>query len=244
MKLIEIFSQLSQGELSQLSIKGAPQGVINSNNQEMIINAINLGLANLHTRFNLREGNMKLILLPDMYQYQLKSDFVIDNPKSTQAVRYIETDFKDDLAKVERVVTEDGVDLPLNTKSKYACSTPSTHVLKMPVYVVDQDINLPTEFLTNAVDIVYRAMHPKITEEYLYDIDAEEYEIELPYPYLEPLLYFVAGRVHHPIGLSGDFNMGASYAAKFEQACQRLESQNLQIDKGQENTRLERNGWV
>jgi hypothetical protein len=76
------------------------------------------------------------------------------------------------------------------------------------------------------------------------DGDEDELEVDIPYPYMEPLLYYMASRLHHPFGASADFQMGASYAAKYEQSCQRLEGINLQIDKGQINTRFEKNGWI
>lgn len=243
MKLLEIFDQLRRSELSLLSIGGQDQGVINTSNQMTVVGAINLGLSALHTRFSLKEGNLKLILLPDVYLYTLNSRYALDSAVG-ESVRYIEGSFNNDLLKVESVWTDEGYELELNTRSRYACSTPSTHVLRVPVPVVDQDFSLPSYLKTTGLDLVYRANHPKITEEDLDNTDPEDLEVELPYPYLEPLLYFVAGRLHHPAGMVGDFQMGASYAAKYEQACQRLEQQNLQVDQGQTNSRLERNGWV
>ena len=244
MKLQEIFDQLRQGELSQLSIGGQAQGVINDKNQGVVINAVTLGLSNLYTRFNLLEGSLKLILVPGVYSYHLKSAFALNNPNSNEPVKYIEGEFEDDLSKVEAVFTEEGHQIDLNMRSKYSCITPSTHILKVPVTVVEQDINLPTVLKTNALDIVYRAMHPPIETDQYGDIDPEMAEIALPYPYLEALLYFVASRIHHPVGMTGDFQMGASYSAKYEQACQRLENSNLQVDKGKGNTKFETNGWV
>jgi hypothetical protein len=244
MKLQEIFDQLSANELSQLSIGNQPQGVINERNQALLVNSLNLGLTNLHTRFNLKEGRLKLLLLPDLFVYNLKSAYAIDTRGGSSQMRYIEGSFYDDLAKVEQVVAESGKELPLNDKSEYACSTPSTHVLRVPEIIVNQGVNLPDEFKTETLDVVYRALHHKVGGEDPADVDAESEDIDLPYAYLEPLLYFIASRVHHPKGMSGDFQMGASYSAKYEQACQRLENTNLQTDRGQANTRLERNGWV
>lgn len=244
MKLQTIYNQLRQGELSQLSIGGQEQGVINEHNHLVVLNAINLGLANLHTRFSLKERNLKLILVPGVYDYNLTSAFVLDNPESTEVVRYIEGEFFDDLAKVEGVCTEEGHELALNTRGRYACFTPKTHTLRVPAPIVDQDITLHTTLRTNALDVVYRALHPEIVPDEYVGLSIEEVEVDLPYAYLEPLLYFVASRVHHPVGMSGDFQMGASYSAKFEQACQRLENMNLQTDKGAENTKFSRNGWI
>lgn len=244
MKLQEVFDQLRTGELSLLSIGGQNQGVINEKNQEVLLNALNLGLANLHTRFNLREGKLKLLLIPDNYLYTLRKEFALENDESNEPIRYIEGEFIDDLAKVEQVWTEEGEELPLNNKAKYACSTPKSNVLRVPAPIVDQDLELPEKYKTNALDVVYRQLHPKVGLDEFGELDLETAEVDIPYSHLEALLYFIAARVHHPVGMVGDFQMGASYAAKYEQACQRLENQGLDINRGQENTRLERNGWV
>ena len=244
MKLQEVFDQLKGSELSQLSIGGQDQGVINEKNQFIVVNAINLGLSNLHTRFNLKEGSLKLLLIPGKYQYFLKSAYVLDNPESNEKVRYIEGSFADDLAKVEGVFTESNYELELNTRRKYSCATPNTLCITVPAPIVDQDIDIPSYLQTDALNIVYRANHPKIGPDEFGDFDLDEIEVDLPYPYLEPLLYFVASRVHHPVGLAGDTQMGASYFAKYEQACQRLQMSNVAVDQGAGNDRLIRNGWV
>ena len=244
MKLQEVFDQLKGSELSQLSIGGQDQGVINKKNQFIVVNALNLGLTNLHTRFSLKENNLKLLLIPGKYQYLLKSAYALDNAESTEKVRYIEGTFADNLVKVGGVFTENDYELELNTRRKYACSTPNTLSIAVPAPIVDQHIDIPSYLQTDALNIVYRANHPKIGPDEFGDFDLDEIEVDLPYPYLEPLLYFVASRVHHPVGLAGDTQMGASYFAKYEQACQRLQTSNVAVDQGAGNDRLIRNGWV
>lgn len=244
MKLQEIFDQLQGSEFSLLSIGGQPQGIINEHNQKVVLDSLNLGLSKLHTRFHLKEGELKLLLHPGVYLYLLKSSYVLGNPNSGENIRYIDSPFVDDLAKVEQVMTEGGTELRLNDKSMYAVSTTSTHTLRVPKALIDKPADLPEDLRTNSLTVLYRAMHPAIGPDEYGDFDVEDVEVDLPYPYLEPLLYFMASRVHHPKGISGDFQMGASYSAKYEQACQQLENANLQIDRGREPTRFERNGWV
>jgi hypothetical protein len=69
-------------------------------------------------------------------------------------------------------------------------------------------------------------------------------EVELPDSHLEPLLLFVASRVHNPIGMSNEFHAGNSYYAKYEASCQQIELLNLLVDQGSQNTRHAANGWV
>ncbi len=247
MKLSEIFSQLTTGELSMLSIGGAEQGVIQESNHQAVLNHINLGLAYIFHRFPLKEGRLKLVLYPDMVSYKLHSRFVDSNAASTELIKYLVDEgspFMDDLLKVQAVMTQNGDAVSLNdNKDKYSCHTPSTLVLTVPLAVTNQYPDLPDCLKTDYLDIVYRASHPKLEMDFGY-MDPEEVEVDLPYPYLEPLLYFVASRCYHPMSMSSEINQGSSYAMKLEQACQRLELTNLAVDQGASNDRLIRNGWV
>lgn len=247
MKLSEIFSQLTTGELSMLSIGGAEQGVIQESNHQAVLNHINLGLTYIFHRFPLKEGRLKLVLYPDMVSYKLHSRYATSNVDSSEPIKFIDDSgnpFMDDLTKVQAIFTEDGCAIPLNdNKEKFSCFTPSTHVLTVPLAMANQHTDLPENLKTDSLDIVYRAAHPKI-EVPIGGLDPDEVLVDLPYPYLEPLLYFVASRCYHPMSMSSEINQGSSYAMKLEQACQRLELTNLAVDQGASNDRLERNGWV
>ena len=247
MKLSEIFSQLTTGELNQLSIGGAAQGVIDASNYEAVLNHINLGLSYIYHRFPLKESRLKLVLFPDLVSYKLSSRYSTSNTTSGEPIKFIDdvgNPFLDDLTKVHAVLTEAGEALPLNdNKDKYSCHTPSTHVLTVPMAVTNQYPDLPDHYKTPSLTVVYRAALPKLVTDYGY-LDPEEVEVDLPYPYLEPLLYFVASRCYHPVSLSSEINPGSSYAVKLEQACQRLELNNLAVDQGASNDRLTRGGWV
>lgn len=248
MKLAEIFEQLSSGELRQLSIGGEAQGVINFRNQRVIARHVNLGLTNLFTRFPLREGQLKLVLMPGIQEYHLKSAFAQSNTRSKELIKYIDdvgSPFKDDLAKVHKVQASTGEEFSLNDKKDpLGLSTPKTHVLRVPQAIVDQGPDLPDGLKTDYLDVTYRATHPLIDTSEDGDFDADMVDIELPYPYLEPLLYFVASRVNPPTALAGESNVSMSYASLFEASCQRLENNNLAVDQGAANDRLTRNGWV
>jgi len=204
MKLSEVFSQLSNGELNQVSIGGQSQGVINDYNNKIIVNHINLGLANLHQRFHLKDGTLSLSTEVG------KTDYLLG----------------DDVLDVTWVFNSEGSSVPF--------TMPSTRVLRIP-----DDVG------ATQLEVVYRAGHPVFDTSEDGDIDPDFMEVDLPYIYLEPLLYFVASRVYHPITvLPNEMHLGSSYAAKYEQACQRLELANFVLNKELNNDRLTRNGWV
>lgn len=227
MKLQDIFTQLSGTELQQVSIGGQAQGVINAANQYIIMGHIQMALTALHSRFALRTGHHQLVLEPGKYEYSLG---------------HLKT-----LLKVEAVKIR-GVDLGLNQDGgytgEYGVATPTTTSLMVAKAIVDQPTTLPAWAKTDVLEILYRANHPSLLVEPGDDLDADTTEVELPFAYLEPLLFYVASRVHHPASLSGEFQLGASYSAKYEQSCARLEMVNLQADRAMENSRLERGGWV
>lgn len=248
MKLQEVFEQLTFGELSQISMGGGEQGVIAESNYRRIMPHITLGLLALYKRFPLKEGKLILGLVEGTLSYSLSSKNAVANPRYPSAPKYIQDTsterFKDDLLKVERVYTEAGYEMSINDKSDvYSLNTPTSHILVVPEDIVEQKECLPFELKTETLEVFYRANHPAITNHTCF-FDAERIELELPYSHLEPLLLFVASRVHTPTGMTNEMNMGNTYFAKYEASCQQLENTNLRVDQNSQNTRLRENGWV
>ena len=222
MYLQEIFDQLSGGEFSQLSIGGSDMGVIDPGNYGRVVGHVNLGLTTLFTRFNLKERRVKFPLQPNSDTYELSIE---------------------DILKVTKIVTDDDVELAINKEGDgYSCFTPALTIVRVPLVIVNQGPDLPDELKTSNLTVVYRANHPKIRAGGLFSPTTQT--IELPQTHLLPLLYFVASRVHNPIGMNNEFHAGNSYFVKYEAACQELEKTGMQVDRDVANTRLSRNGWV
>lgn len=223
MKLQEVFDQLSEGELSQISIGGQEAGVINEANRNKVVNHITLGLSALYKRFNLKTRRLTIPLQKDSDTYELKID---------------------DILKLEKVLTDSDYELNLNSDGDpYSCFTPTMNSLRVPQVILDQSPDLPDQLKTDSLTVTYRANHPKLINKFGV-LMPETNEVELPMSHLQALLYFVASRFHNPIGMVNEFNAGNSWYAKYEGECQRLEAENLQVDKVAENYKLSRNGWV
>lgn len=236
MKLSEVFSQLAFGELSQLGLASENLGSINAVNYAQIVAHTNMGLSALYKRFPLKEGRVGITLEAGRTLYPLTTN---------EDVVFIEYDgeFLDDILKIESVVTPDGIALALNDRSNpLSCLTPSAAVLRVPLAIVNKEISVPVTLLVDSLEIGYRASHPII--KYTATMDPDRIEVDLSYSYLEPLLLFIASRVHNPIGMVNEFNAGNNYAAKYEAACKQLEISNVLVDQGSNNTKAERNGWV
>jgi hypothetical protein len=248
MKMKEIFDQLTYGELSQLSIGGMEAGAITEANFEKILPHVNLGLTALYKRFPLKEGRVRIALQPGWFSYPISSKYAMSNPRYPDYTKFIQDSaqnkFTDDILKIEKVYVSKGTELPLNDESDpYSVFTPSAAVLRVPGVLLTPPTNFPEELVTTTLDIVYRANHPLLGNA-LNFLDLGFAEVELPYTHLEPLLLFIASRVHTPTGMTNETNMGNTYAAKYEAACQEIETRNLRVDNFSQPDKILRNGWV
>jgi len=244
MKLKEIFDGLTYGELSQVSIGGGKAGEILVSAYPRVLNHINLGLTALFKRFNLKEGRLTLELQPNMRTYKLHSLYAVMNSK-TAPVKYIkdtlDSPFKDDILKVERVLTDEGIELPLNdSMDPLSVTTDSQLVLRVPKAILD---GTAEGLATENLELVYRAKHPNIVVPLGY-FDPARVEVSLPDTHLQALLFFVAGRAHAPIGMREEFNASNNFMARYEAECVQLENDGNEIDQGSQSFKLFRNGWV
>ena len=222
MKLSQIFSQLTHGELSQISLGGASTGGISEENYPALVDHINLAMAALHSRFSLKEGSVVLELVPGQYDYPLPAECL----------------------KVLTVATETGVELVLNRKGdSFACSTPSASVLTVPAPLVDKPLWLASDIKTDSLTVVYRRL-PAPIEIDDFGIDPAEVEVDLPMTHLQALLLFVASRVFSASSLSDQPLNYNSFFSRYEHECQVLEAAGMRLDYAGQENRLRRGGWV
>lgn len=239
-KLSDVFSQLTYGELSQVSIGGGAIGQIDDDNYEQILAHINLGLTALYKRFPLKEERLTIVVQPNRITYPINSTYAISNTGSTEPAKFIDDmviPFKDDILKIERVYNTDGYEFGLNDEGEAnSLFTPSANVLRVPPSV-------DPLLLTSTLEVVYRANHPMVS---IGDgpFNPSNVNLELPITHLELLLLYVASRFHAPTGMVNEFNASNNYAAKYEAACQEIELRNLRVDQGSQYNRLRDNGWV
>lgn len=238
MKLSDIFSQLAYGELAQFSLVDETTGTIAVKDQAKMTAHVNLGLAALYKRFSLKEAAVSFTLDSGRYLYALAS-----TGDTALNVEEGAADFADDILKIEKVTTAEGVALGLNDAADpYTCTTPSSTVLRLPTAMVVVTSDTPDWLRTASLTVAYRAGHPLIVAGA--GFNPSRVEIELPYSHLEALLLFIASRINNPVGMTNEFNAGNNYAAKYERECQLLESNGLEIDQGSQSTGIRRNGWV
>lgn len=242
MLLSDLFTQLTFGELSQIKLGGAEASGITKDNQLQMLQHVNAGLTELHTRFHLKEGTLRVALDPTLDTYVLSKAFAMGNRESRKPIKYIldstAMPFLDTVLKIERVYDEQGCELSLNTSTDRA--NPLSQVLRTPNL---NTIVVPPALKATQLTVIYRANHPRIVKEDN-SFDPEEVEIDLAPQYENALLMYIASRVFNPIGLNQEFHDGNNYWSKFEAACANIGQAGLELNKTNDVDRVERNGWA
>lgn len=245
MVLQDIFDAMSFGEFSQISLGGQDSGVINEHNWNILIPHINLGLTDLHKRFYIREGRVKLNLLPQKTMYRLHSNHALTN-RNNRYEKYIldskEAPYQDDLLKIEKVLAK-GTELHLNDLGdKWSVITLGVDLLKLPDELITEKQH-PDYWNTKELEIIYRANHPKISIPLGFFNPSRE-EVQLPEAFLNALVLFVASRVFFPIGLQNEQRISTNYAAKYEAECLSLIHQGVDLNRMETHYKFSDNGWI
>lgn len=242
MLLSDLFTQLTFGELSQIKLGGASANGITKENQLQMLQHVNAGLTELHTRFHLKEGTLKVAMVPSLETYVLSKRFALGNRESREPVKYIQDSFaapfQDTVLKIERVFDDQGEELELNAGGKRY--DPLSKVIRTPTI---NTLIVPPALVTTHLTVVYRGNHPRIIKEDN-SFDPAEVEIDLPPQYENALLLYIASRVFNPIGLNQEFHDGNNYWGKFEAACAQLNQKGLDLNAETGEGRFERNGWA
>ena len=81
MKLSEILDSLASSELANLNF--VENGDIVEAKLPKIVNAINIGLVKLYTRFKLKKGIITVAIIPSITAYELTAPNVLSNTNPT-----------------------------------------------------------------------------------------------------------------------------------------------------------------
>ncbi|NRA77128.1 MAG: hypothetical protein HRU18_02875 [Pseudoalteromonas sp.] len=234
MLLKELIRQLVFGELSTLALVedndlGELQG-----GYEAIMPHINLALSSVHKRLHLREESVTLRQSASINKYFLSTKYAVSNTGSAASKYLIDSAGDPFLGNSLKIIgiELDGVKIPLNDRS------------------IDNPILLPTP---NSIRIVkpvegqevvvtFRADHPNV-DVLTFDPDTEE--LDIPDFVLEPMLYFIASRVHasYP-SISEGMDDSYKYRQKYEAAMKEISDHGLVDTSSNSNNKLEINGWA
>jgi hypothetical protein len=221
MKLSYIFSQLETSELKQLSCIDPATGKIKAEQYQGIVDVMNQGLVDLHTRFALKIGKVEVPIDPLVSVYDMTA---------------VDPQVRGRFLQLHKVTDEEGRDLQVNAFTDYSLSFRNQFVFEVPEY-------LRTVHPLVRVNVLYRSLPTKIGDCYG-DIDPELVEVELPMAYVWALCLYVASRLHTPVGLTdGTYRVNA-FLGLFNAECTRLEEVGMDLDFQRDLGQLQRGGWA
>lgn len=207
MKLEDILNDLVYGELSAHGI--AFNGVIEIKDKPRVIAQINNILTDLYTRFPLLTKEVVVVQDSGITEYHLNSRYAVSNKAVTGVPKYIldtvDDPYTDDLLRIENVFDEVGDCLLINSDS--ACKvalTPAQDILEIPN---------PVD--TNALFVIYRARHPKVT------LNTED--LLLPEQFRTALLAGVASRIYSGGTAQEHLTISNNLYQKYELLCTQAE---------------------
>ena len=240
MKLSDLFSQLSVGELNNLSMSLDGSGDIDELAKPKIVHHANQVLTALYTRFPHKTDYVKVLLQEDLHKYYLRAEHAVSNTDQLNlAPRYIQDSvaepFDPNLSKIIAIQDEDAecyrdVEVSINDLSKAV----SVKKISFDGFWVKSPV------AGNIYTVEYQCLHPKLTV----DIPNDDEEIVLAPVLHEALTAGIAARVHAPIGSEDSTMKAAAYSNIYEGICLRAEADDtLQTSISNEHDKLREGGW-
>lgn len=234
MTLQDLFNMLAQGELTNLPM--AASGSIDPGSYVKLTNYTNEALLKLYTRFVLKEDDLMLELYDHITNYHLIPRFAANynapSASQNEPIRYIldlpGEPFCDELIKVRRVFTIEGIELSLNDDAAlFGVFTPRIKMLQVPNPVLGMVLN-----------VVYQRKHPFLKGE-LSD------EIECPDVLQDALTSFVAYKVFSHMNSTDSSAKSQEFMATYESICNEIVDRDLVNSSiSQSNTRFSAGGWL
>jgi hypothetical protein len=197
---------LKEAELKQLSV---------ANNETAVLGYINMGVLEIHKRFNLWQEEAKITMLEGVFQYKL--DGVDEN---------VAIDLSDhDVLKIDEAYAPGGEELTLNDEQDpEGLTTPQPHVIETMFPLLDGDTS-----------VIYRASPKFIT-------DPSE-ELPLPPQFLEALFNYVGYRGHGSV--KGDIKSeNNTHYMRFENSIKILKDEGLVAADDMETYKFDKRGFV
>lgn len=235
MKLSELFSYLTYGELSNLKVGGKECGGIYPKYSDEVLSFIKQGLTDLHTRFTLKQNEVVVQQFDHITEYALRYRYAESNLESLEPYKWImdtpERPFQSDIISIEEIYDEVGNELYNNyDNQKYSIFTPAYDIVQVPYPYAD-----------NAMAVVYKADHPTID---LNKYKPSEIEVELPVVLVRALILYVASLAHSAIGSPEGVQTGFAKMQEYQAMCMEIELRGVVAKENWTNKQIGGNGWV
>ena len=212
MNLRQLIDHLVQNNLYQFNM---------AKNEQFpaIINALNLELTQLYSRYPVLEKDVAFRRFPEISIYHLTRRYCRSNDESKELYKYIldthDNPFLGDVLKIENAYTESGQHIVLNDNNNpRAWFTPSFDTIQIPN---------TTDIDTRIAIIGYKAKPEHI------DPNTTDFEKDIYIPsYLEePMIYGITMRVAERLPTQTGMQVVQMAQAKYKELCDNIDTLNL-----------------
>lgn len=212
MNLRQLIDHLVQNNLYQFNM---------AKNEQFpaIINALNLELTQLYSRYPILEKDVAFRRFPEISLYHLTRRYCRSNDESKELYKYIldtkDNPFLGDVLKIENAYTESGQHIVLNDNNNpRAWFTPSFDTIQIPN---------TTDIDTRIAIIGYKAKPEHI------DPNTTDFEKDIYIPsYLEePMIYGITMRVAERLPTQTGMQVVQMAQAKYKELCDNVDTLNL-----------------
>ena len=212
MNLRQLIDHLVQNNLYQFNM---------AKNEQFpaIINALNLELTQLYSRYPVLEKDVAFRRFPEISLYHLTRRYCRSNDESKELYKYIldtkDNPFLGDVLKIENAYTESGQHIVLNDNNNpRAWFTPSFDTIQIPN---------TTDIDTRIAVIGYKAKPEHI------DPNTTDFEKDIYIPsYLEePMIYGITMRVAERLPTQTGMQVVQMAQAKYKELCDNIDTLNL-----------------
>ena len=212
MNLRQLIDHLVQNNLYQFNM---------AKNEQFpaIINALNLELTQLYSRYPVLEKDVAFRRFPEISLYHLTRRYCRSNDESKELYKYIldtkDNPFLGDVLKIENAYTESGQHIVLNDNNNpRAWFTPSFDTIQIPN---------TTDIDTRIAIIGYKAKPEHI------DPNTTDFEKDIYIPsYLEePMIYGITMRVAERLPTQTGIQVVQMAQAKYKELCDNVDTLNL-----------------
>lgn len=217
MLVSELFTKLSFGPLSNLSLAGEGNGTILEGAQGKIINYANDALLRIYSKFVLREKEVIVRLIDGYTNYYLLKRFAQSRPEIEEPnldpiyIMDALNPFQEDVIKILEVRNGRGAVVPLNdAESPAAVFTPYPNMLQVPRPTPDALLGL-----------LYQAKHKKLE----YGVTGAL--ITLPETLEEALTSYIASQVFGHMNGADNATKSQEHMARFDAICNEVTEMDL-----------------
>jgi hypothetical protein len=212
----ELFQQLSERELSSLSMALEGQGSIREAEHPKIIGYANDAMKALYSRFILKEDQVVIECIPERTMYPLKSQYAVNGgvAESESNPHFIidteDKPFTEDVIKLLKAYEVDYGEIPINdTDHSHSVFTPFITTVQVP----SPD--------GKTIAFIYQAKPELIS------VSELATDIQVPFVLEDALRTFVAHRVFQHMGGKENAVRSGEFLGQYESICEEIKQADL-----------------